>query len=182
MTERSSPDSEAPVPLADHDEIGRKVLRQPWSVQSAIVTIAAHCRVLVDKHPTGDVADLAGCISQDLMELADALSAPAQAAPEPAAWQWRYVGRDEPWATPSGGERLTAEVLKREPPIVQRPLYAAAPQEAQCAHCGRHLECPECVSLSRPVPSCPHGFHSDTCVDCNSFSRPLRQVTDGDGE
>lgn len=66
------------IPLADHDEIGRKVLGQPWAIQSAIVTIAAHCTVLTDKHPTGDVADLAGCISQTCLELANALAAPAQ--------------------------------------------------------------------------------------------------------
>jgi len=70
------------IPLADHDEIGRKVLGQPWAIQSAIVTIAAHCTILTDKHPTGDVADLAGCISEACLELANALAA------QPASPLW----------------------------------------------------------------------------------------------
>jgi hypothetical protein len=65
-----------PVALADHDEIGQKVLNQPWEIQRAIVTIAAHCTVLTDQHPTGPVADLAGCISQCSLELANALATP----------------------------------------------------------------------------------------------------------
>lgn len=69
------------IPLADHDDIGRKVLNQPWAIQSAIVTIAAHCRVLLDKYPTGDAADLAGCISQDCLELTNALPAPVNREP-----------------------------------------------------------------------------------------------------
>jgi hypothetical protein len=66
--------SEPPIPLADHDDIGRKVVGQPWAIQAAIVTICAHCTVLVDNHPTGMVADLAGCISEQCLELANALS------------------------------------------------------------------------------------------------------------
>lgn len=69
------------IPLSDHDEIGRKIIGQPWAIQSAIVTIAAHCTMLVDGHPTGDVADLAGCISECCAELATALAAPQPAAP-----------------------------------------------------------------------------------------------------
>jgi hypothetical protein len=64
-----------PVALADHSEIGRKVSNQPWDIQSAIMTIAAHCTALTDEHPIGIVADLAGCISQNCLELANALAA-----------------------------------------------------------------------------------------------------------
>jgi hypothetical protein len=71
------------IPLADHDKIGKLVLSQSWEVQSAIVTIAAHCTALTDEHPTGQVADLAGCISLCCLELAHALATPpAQPAPE----------------------------------------------------------------------------------------------------
>lgn len=102
------------VPLADHADIGRKVLNQPWAVQSAIVTIAAHCTVIKDKCEDGnlaDASDLAGCISQDLLELANFLSrAPAQAVgmreclqsiadaddseprePDDADWRFRFL-------------------------------------------------------------------------------------------
>ena len=45
-------------------------------------------------------------------------------ATEAVAWQWRYVGEgDHEWKTPSGGTKLTAEELKRERPIEQRPLF-----------------------------------------------------------
>lgn len=71
---RSSTATNEPVPLADHNEIGRKVLGLPWAIQSAVVTIAAHCTVIKDKCPPSDVSDLVGCISQDLLELANALS------------------------------------------------------------------------------------------------------------
>lgn len=75
---------EARVPLADHDEISRKVLAQPWAIQSAIVTIAAHCTVIKDKCEDGDlpaILDLAGCISQDLLELANFYAAQPPASP-----------------------------------------------------------------------------------------------------
>lgn len=62
------------VPLADHDEIGRKVINQPWEIQKAIVTIAAHCLVLKDNDRQNNVSDLAGCISQCCLDLANALS------------------------------------------------------------------------------------------------------------
>jgi hypothetical protein len=63
------------LPLADHDQIGRNVLGLPWAIQSAVVTIAAHCTVIRDKQPTGDVADLAACISMDLLDLSVAVRA-----------------------------------------------------------------------------------------------------------
>ena len=56
----------------------------------------------------------------------------AQAAPEPAAWQWRYVGNSE-WNTPSGGRKITPEELKRERPIEQRPLYSEQPAAYKAA-------------------------------------------------
>jgi hypothetical protein len=62
------------IPLADHDEIGRKVSDQPWEIQEAIVTITAHCTALTDEFRYGKVADLAGCISQCCLELAAALT------------------------------------------------------------------------------------------------------------
>jgi len=69
-----------PVPLADHDEIGRLVSNQPLAIQNAIVTITAHCTVLTDdlKSSLGSamIADLAGCISQCCLDLANALAAP----------------------------------------------------------------------------------------------------------
>jgi hypothetical protein len=52
-------------------------LTQPWEVQQAVVTIAAHCTALKDECPTGQVADLAGCISLCCLELAHALATPA---------------------------------------------------------------------------------------------------------
>ena len=82
MTVRTSPDIAESIPLADHDDIGRKVVGQPWAIQAAIVTICAHCTVLTDKHPTGDVADLAGCISQCCLELANALNGGVAQTPE----------------------------------------------------------------------------------------------------
>lgn len=68
------------LPLADHDQIGRNVQGLQWEIQSAVVTIASHCTVIRDKHPTGEIADLAACISQDLMELSVALRSGAPAA------------------------------------------------------------------------------------------------------
>ena len=70
----ASTGSSEPVPLADHDEIGRKVVGLPWAIQSTVVTIASHCTAIKDKSPPGDVADLAGCISQDLLELVNMLA------------------------------------------------------------------------------------------------------------
>lgn len=72
--------SEHRMPLADHDEITRKVANQPQVIQNAIITIAAHCTVLTDdlKASLGSamIADLAGCISQNCLALANALAAP----------------------------------------------------------------------------------------------------------
>lgn len=72
------------VPPADHDEISRMVLDQPWEIQKAIVTITAHCTAIRDQE-TGTVADLAACISQCCLDLAKALPDPAafEAAPWP---------------------------------------------------------------------------------------------------
>lgn len=72
------PSGEPVVPLANHDEIGRKVINLPWNIQKAVVTIAAHCKALTDEYPAGAAADLAGCISQNCNELADALAATPQ--------------------------------------------------------------------------------------------------------
>jgi hypothetical protein len=75
-----------PVPLADHDEIGRKIFNQPWEIQKAICTIAAHCTVLTDdlKVSLGSamIADLAGCISQCCLDLANALASPPSVVPD----------------------------------------------------------------------------------------------------
>jgi len=75
-----------PVPLADHDEIGRKIFNQPWEIQKAIFTIAAHCTVLTDdlKVSLGSamIADLAGCISQCCLDLANALASPPSVVPD----------------------------------------------------------------------------------------------------
>jgi hypothetical protein len=46
-----------------------------------------------------------------------------QSEAKPIAWQWRYAG-DAEWHTPSGGQKLSDNVLQRERPIEQRPLYA----------------------------------------------------------
>jgi hypothetical protein len=70
---RKMPEAEEPLPMADHDEIGRKVLQEPWEIQKAVVTIAAHCTAIRDEQPTGKVADLAACISTCCLELANAL-------------------------------------------------------------------------------------------------------------
>lgn len=71
------------VPLADHDEISRLVLSQPWEIQKQVVTIAAHCLALVDGESAVD--DLAGCISQCCLDLAKALSTAPQKVETPSA-------------------------------------------------------------------------------------------------
>lgn len=109
-----------PVPLANHDEIGRKVIGQPWAIQSAIVTIAAHCTVIKDKSPAGDVSDLAGCISQDLLELANALShGPVPAQTEPASAELsRPMQADiaqiihQGWANGKTSVEVAAEIVR----------------------------------------------------------------------
>jgi hypothetical protein len=87
---------------------------------------AEHCRYL---------KILSALDSLEIVE--EGIAALAQCAPEPAAWQWRYVGEDE-WKTPSGGIKLTAEELKRERPIEQRPLFAA-PAQAPLMHRPEHI-------------------------------------------
>ena len=60
---------------------------------------------------------------------------------ETVAWQWRYVGEgDHEWKTPSGGKKITAEELKRERPIEQRPLYTRTPSHGQPAPVAEGLE------------------------------------------
>lgn len=85
------------IPLADHDEIGRKVLDQPWDIQKAIVTITAHCTAIRDEQPTGRVADLAACISICCDELATTLRGgkPVGEGQTPAA-RWREEGKEDP--------------------------------------------------------------------------------------
>lgn len=64
-----------------------------------------------------------------LISEVERLRGAAQTAPEPEAWQWRYVGECD-WKTPSGGSKLTETQLEACKPIEQRPLYAA-PQPTQ---------------------------------------------------
>lgn len=68
-------------------------------------------------------------IAQKLEALAEGAGDAAAAPQEPVAWQWRYVGEgDHQWKTPSGGHKISDEVLKRERPIEQRPLYFGVAQ------------------------------------------------------
>jgi hypothetical protein len=117
------------LPMADHDEIGRRVLNQPWDVQKAIVTIAAHCTVIRDEQPTGKVADLASCISHCCAELADALSAPRV---EPVAWRSRRKDKDsEYWEAHSQDPTNAIAKYGRgglEAYIIE-PLYATPPSQ-----------------------------------------------------
>lgn len=66
------------IPLADSGEVSRAAASLPWLVLCAIQTIQAHCVCIVDEKPDEKVCDLAGCISQNILEVAEILAAAQQ--------------------------------------------------------------------------------------------------------
>lgn len=66
------------IPLADSDEIVRTVSPLPWTALSCLQTIQAHCKAIIDEEPERHVADIVGCISQNVLELAKFLKGQQQ--------------------------------------------------------------------------------------------------------
>lgn len=139
---------DGPIPLADHDEIGRKVFSLPWEIQAAIVTITAHCTALTDECPTGTVADLAGCISQNCLELANALALPKAgeaipksaliATPEDIASAKTLIGPSPSASVPGEG-------------VSYPPGFCSPGGQTSCLHLSERERCNDCPTLENVV-------------------------------
>ena len=61
------------VPIADSGDVARAAAKLPWLVLACLQTIQAHCVCILDEEPNQKVRDLTGCISQNVLQLAQTL-------------------------------------------------------------------------------------------------------------
>lgn len=59
------------IPIVDSKKLTNVLIGVPSPIANYILTIRAHCTVIIDEEPSEKVQDLVACITHNCMELAE---------------------------------------------------------------------------------------------------------------